>query len=152
MFHKRYLTPNGIEECRPDSDSVNVTKIIEIAKNVGIYTNLISFLRNPKSSNILIWTLFKIFPLLSCYLRHFSRTGNIAGICQNSQLLDCTVVGNCWQAPPLLNRFKKFASRVQDISQKERILCRLFTYLFKFLWVLSLEFSHHITNLEPSDT
>lgn len=54
MFHKRYLTPNGIEECRPDSDSVNVTKIIEIAKNVGIYANLISLLRNPKSSNILI--------------------------------------------------------------------------------------------------
>lgn len=34
VFHKRYLTPNGIEECRPDSDSVNVNKIIEIAKDV----------------------------------------------------------------------------------------------------------------------
>lgn len=48
MFHKRYLTPNGIEECRPDSDSVNVTKIIDIAKNVGIYTNLISFFEESK--------------------------------------------------------------------------------------------------------
>lgn len=34
VFHKRYLTPNGIEECRPDSDSVNVNKIIEIVKDV----------------------------------------------------------------------------------------------------------------------
>lgn len=31
-----YLTANGIEECRPDSDNVNVTKIIEIAKNTDL--------------------------------------------------------------------------------------------------------------------